>query len=92
VKMEFPRQMPDIIVANNPDLPREMPDYDYDLALRDSQLVVKGKCVDEKVRKFSSGVGAFPPEFTTVIPFQQRLAGFAHQFENKQLEVLVVKA
>jgi len=92
VKMEFPRQMPDIIVANNPDLPQEMPDYDYDLALRDSQLVVKGKCVDEKVRKVSSGVGAFPPEFTTVIPFQQRLAGFAHQFENKQLEVLVVKA
>ena len=92
VRMEFPRQMPDIIVQNSPELPREMPDYDYDLALRDSQLIVKGKCLDDKVRKISSSVGAFPPEFTTVIPFQQRLAGFAHQFENKRLEVLLVKA
>jgi NAD-dependent dihydropyrimidine dehydrogenase PreA subunit len=91
VRMEFPRQMPDIIVQNSPELPREMPDYDYDLALRDSQLIVKGKCLDDKVRKISSSVGAFPPEFTTVIPFQQRLAGFAHQFENKRLEVLLVK-
>jgi len=92
VRMEFPREMPDIIVANSSELPREMPDYDYDLALRDSQLIVKGKCLDDKVRKISSSVGAFPPEFTTVIPFQQRLAGFAHQFENKLLQVLLVKA
>jgi len=92
VRMEFPREMPDIIVANSPELPREMPDYDYDLALRDSQLIVKGKCLDDNVRKISSSVGAFPPEFTTVIPFQQRLAGFAHQFENKRLDVLLVKA
>jgi hypothetical protein len=37
-------------------------------------------------------VGAFPPEFTTVIPFEQRISGFAHHFENKLLEVLLVKA
>jgi NAD-dependent dihydropyrimidine dehydrogenase PreA subunit len=92
VRMEFPRQMPEIVLANNPEMTREMPDYDYDLALRDSQLIVKGKCLDDKVRKISSSVGAFPPEFTTVIPFQRRLAGFAHQFENKLLEVLLVKA
>lgn len=92
IKMEFPRRMPDIVVANRSELPEEMPDYDYDLVMRDDQLIVKGKCIDEKVRKISSGVGAFPPEFTTVIPFRQRLAGFAHQFENKLLEVLLVKA
>ncbi|HSK29715.1 MAG TPA: YfhL family 4Fe-4S dicluster ferredoxin [Candidatus Limnocylindria bacterium] len=92
VRIEFPRRMPEILVANSPELSQEMPDYDYDLALRDSQLIVKGKCLDDKVRKISSSVGAFPPEFTTVIPFQQRLAGFAHQFERKLLEVLLVKA
>jgi hypothetical protein len=90
--MEFPRWMPYIGVASRDQMPDEMPDYDYDLALKDGQLVVKGKCLDDKVRKISSSVGAFPPEFTTVIPFRQRIRGFAHQFENKLLEVLLVKA
>jgi hypothetical protein len=92
LRMQFPRWMPDIGVASRAQLPDEMPDYDYDLALKDGQLVVKGKCVDEKVRKISSSVGAFPPEFTTVIPFQQRIKGFAHQFDNKLLEVFLLKA
>ena len=92
VSMEFPRWMPDIGIASREQLPDEMPDYDYDLALQDSQLVVKGKCTDENVRKISASVGAFPPEFTTQIPFQARISGFAHHFENKLLKVLVVKA
>src|SRR5262245_16677853 len=92
MRMEFPRRVPDIGIASREQLPDEMPDYDYDLALQDSQLVVKGKCTDEKVRKISASVGAFPPEFTTSIQFQQRINGFAHHFENKLLEVLLVKA
>ncbi|HYA28795.1 MAG TPA: hypothetical protein VEI95_08255, partial [Acidobacteriota bacterium] len=92
VRLEFPRWIPYIGVASREQIPDEMPDYDYDLDLKDGQLVVKGKCLDEKVRKISSSVGAFPPEFTTVIPFRQRISGFAHQFGNKLLEVLLVKA
>jgi len=83
--------MPDIGIASRDQLPDEMPDYDYDLVLQDGHLIVKGKCTDEKVRKISSSVGAFPPEFTTVIPFRQPIAGIAHQFEDKLLQVLVVK-
>jgi hypothetical protein len=92
VRMEFPRRMPDIGIASRAQLPDEMPDYDYDLVLQDGQLIVKGRCTDENVRKISSSVGAFPPEFTTVIPFRHRITGIAHQFQNKVLEVLVVKA
>jgi hypothetical protein len=92
VRLQFPRWIPEIGIASREQLPDEMPDYDYELALKDSQLIVKGKCPDENVRKISSSVGAFPPEFTTVIPFRERVAGFAHQFENKLLEVLLVKA
>lgn len=92
VRMEFPRWIPDIGIVSRTQLPDEMPDYDYDLLLQDEQLVVKGKCSDEKVRKISSSVGAFPPEFTTVIPFRDRIIGLAHHFENKLLEVLLVKA
>jgi hypothetical protein len=68
-----------------------MPDYDYDLALRDSDLVIKGRCADEKLRKISSSIGAFPPEFTTVIPLNQPVSGFTHKFDNKVLQVFVVK-
>lgn len=91
LKMEFPRWMPDIGVAKKPQLPEELPDYDYDLALQDGQLIVKGKCLDEQVRKISSSVGAFPPEFTTAIPLNERVVGFAHHFENKLLQVILQK-
>ena len=91
VRMEFPRWMPDIGIANREQLPDEMPDYDYDLTALDGQLIVKGKCADEKVRRISSSVGAFPPEFVTTIPLGEKSAGFVHHYENKVLEVLIAK-
>lgn len=92
LRMEFPRWLPEIGVKSRDRLADEMQDYDYDLALQDGQLVVKGRCVDEQVRKISSSIGAFPPEFTTTIPFSSRISGFAHRFNDKILEVLLVKA
>ena len=92
MRMEFPRWLPEIGVKSREQLSDEMPDYDYDLSLQDGQLIVKGKCTDENVRKISSSVGAFPPEFTSIIPFRERISGFAHQFHDKNLEVLLVKA
>jgi len=91
LKMEFPRSLPDAGFLAGPQLPREMPDYDYDLVLQNGEFVVKGRCADEQVRKISSSFGAFPPEFTTVIPLRDRVTGFAHRCENKLLEVLLVK-
>lgn len=91
LRLEFPRWLPDIGLPARSQLPDEMPDYDYDLALKDSQLIIKGKCTDERVRKISSSVGAFPPEFTTIIPLREKVVGFAHHFENKVLEVFLLK-
>jgi Fe-S-cluster-containing hydrogenase component 2 len=91
LRMEFPRWIPEIGIASRAQVPDEMPDYDYDLALKDGRFIIKGKCTEEKVRKLSSSVGAFPPEFTTVIPLQERIIGFAHHFENKLLEVFLLK-
>jgi hypothetical protein len=90
-RLEFPRWVPDIGLPSRSELPDEMPDYDYDLSLKNGQFVVKGKCMDERIRKISSSVGAFPPEFTTVIPLPEKVAGFSHKFENKRLEVLLLK-
>jgi len=92
MRMEFPRWLPEIGVKSREQLSDEMPDYDYDLSLQNGDLIVKGRCIDEKVRKISSSVGAFPPEFTSIIPFRQRISGFVHQFHDKNLEVLLVKA
>ena len=92
IRVEFPRKVPDIGLPARSEIPDEMPDYDYDLALKDGHFIVKGRCTDEKVRKISSSVGAFPPEFTTVIPLQETVEGFSHRFGNKLLEVLLLKA
>jgi hypothetical protein len=91
LRMEFPRWVPDIGLANRSQLPEEMPDYDYELALKDGHFIVKGKCIDERVRKVSSSIGAFPPEFTTIIPLKEKVSGFAQHFENKLLEVILLK-
>ena len=91
LRLEFPTQVPRLDVAFAPKLPSRMPDYDYDLVLQDGQLIVKGRVLDARVRKISSSVGAFPPEFTTVIPLQDRVFGFVHRFGNKVLDVLLVK-
>ena len=92
LRMEFPRRMPDIGLPNRLQLPDEMPDYDYDLALKNGQFIIKGKCTDERVRKISSSIGAFPPEFTTSIPLVEKVVGFAHHFDNKLLQVFLLKA
>jgi hypothetical protein len=91
LRLEFPRWIPDIGVADRAEIADEMPDYDYDLALKDGQFIIRGRCTDERVRRVSSSMGAFPPEFTTVIPLQDRIVGFVHKFENKLLEAFLVK-
>ena len=37
------------------------------------------------------GRRAFPPEFTTVIPLQESVAGFVHDFSGKRLSVFLLK-
>jgi hypothetical protein len=91
LRLEFPRRMPDIGIASRAKMPDEMPDYDYDLALHDGEFIIKGRCADENVRKISSSFGAFPPEFTTVITLKEKVVGFAHRFEDKLLEVFLLK-
>ena len=91
LRMEFPTKVPDIGLPARSALPDDMPDYDYDLVLKDGHFIVKGRVTDERIRKISSSVGAFPPEFTTVIPLQEMIEGFSHRFANKLLEILLLK-
>lgn len=91
LRLEFPREVPDIGLAVRSELPDEMPDYDYELILKDGHFIIKGRCMHEGVRRISGSVGAFPAEFTTVIPLQEGIEGFSHRCTNKILEVLLLK-
>lgn len=91
LRMEFPQKVPDVGVPGRSELPDEMPDYDYDLMVKDGHFIVKGRCSDERIRRISSSIAAFPPEFTTSIALQEKVRGFSHRFENKLLEVLLLK-
>ena len=91
LRLEFPTQVPRLGIAMTPKLPGAMPDYDYDLLLKEGQLIVRGKLPDSRIRQISSSVGAFPPEFTTVIPLQDRVYGFVHHVSSKVLDVLLLK-
>ena len=91
LRLEFPTQVPRLGISMAPRLPKSMPDYDYDLALKEGQLIVRGRLLDSRIRKISSSIGAFPPEFTTVIPLQDRVYGFAHDLRSKVLDVLLLK-
>ena len=91
LRLEFPTQVPRLGIAMAPRLPERMPDYDYDLLLKEGQLIVRGRLLDSRIRKISSSIGAFPPEFTTVIPLRERVYGFSHHLGSKVLDVLLLK-
>jgi ferredoxin len=87
LQLEFPRKVPPSGVREELGVPEEMPDYDYDIALQNGFLVVKGKVTDPTVRKIAAVSSAFPPDFTQNIKLPGRVAGFRHRFVDKSLEV-----
>jgi hypothetical protein len=91
LRLEFPTRVPEVGLPATAELPDDMPDYDYDLALKNGNFIIRGKVVDERIRRITSSVGAFPPEFTTVIALKEKVQGFSHRFGNKLLEILLLK-
>ena len=91
LEMEFPRRVPLSAVKEALGVPDEMPDYDYDLSLRNGSLTVKGKVPDPEVRKIAAFSPAFPPDFETHIRLPSPVKGFKHRFRGKDLEVALVK-
>jgi ferredoxin len=87
LRLEFPRTVPPSGIKAELGIGDEMPDYDYDIALQNGFLVVKGKVTDPNVRKVAAVSSAFPPDFTQNIKLPGRVAGFRHRFVDKTLEV-----
>ena len=92
LRVEFPRVLPPSSLADELGLPPEMPDYDYELALRDGTFEVHGRVTDPRVRKLTAVAPAFPSEFTTRVALRQPVKGFRHRYRDKMLEVILPKA
>lgn len=90
LRLEFPRRVPPSAVKEDLGIPDEMPDYDYELALANGSLVVRGKVVDPQVRKLTARGPAFPPDFSTRIDLGTPVRGFKHRYRDKTLEVVLV--
>jgi hypothetical protein len=91
IRLELPRRIPVSAAKSELGVGDEMPDYDYDLSLRDGMFVIKGKVTDPQVRKLAAVSPAFPPDFTRQIALRTPAASFKHRYRDKTLEVVVFK-
>ena len=91
-RLELPRTIPPSGVKDELGLGDEMPDYDLDISLVGGWLQVKGAVVDERLRTVAATAPAFPPNFVTRVPLGAPCAGFVQWYEDKVLEVVVLKA
>jgi ferredoxin len=89
--VEFPRHVPPSALKDELGIADEMPDYDYDLALRNGFFVVKAHVTDPNVRKLAAVSPAFPPDFMTNVELPSPVSAFKHRFRGKTLEVVLLK-
>jgi ferredoxin len=91
LRMELPRRVPVSAAKREMGIGDEMPDYEYDLSLKNGGFVVRGKVTDPQLRKLAAVSPAFPPDFTKQIELKSSAASFKHRYRNKTLEVVLFK-
>jgi ferredoxin len=91
LRMELPRRVPVSAAKREMGVGDEMPDYDYDLSLRDGNFLVRGKVTDPQIRKLAAISSAFPPDFTKQIELKSPVSSFKHRYRDKTLEVVLFK-
>ena len=91
LRMELPRRIPVSAAKREMGIGDEMPDYDYDLSLKNGSFFVKGSVADPDVRKLAAVSSSFPPDFTKRIDVGKSIASFKHRYSDKVLEVVLFK-
>ncbi len=91
ITMYFPTIVPPGELADKLGLPREMPDYDYDVALAANSLVVKGRLRDENVLKLTGIVNSFPDRFFKEFILDKPVGRFETDYKNKVLTIIAFK-
>jgi hypothetical protein len=91
VKLEMPRSMASSALRATWNLPTEMPDYDYSIALENNGLTIRASLPNEALRRLSYISTSFPADFMTRIEFSSPVDGFVHRLRAKVLEIIVLK-
>src|SRR5215472_8301219 len=91
VGLEMPRTLPASSLKRLWNLPDEMPDYDYNIALGDNVLTINASVRGEALRRLSYVSSAFPADFMTRIEFGKQVAAFKHRLRDKVMEIVVLK-
>jgi ferredoxin len=91
VRLEMPRKLPASSLKRLWNLPDEMPDYDYNIALGDNVLTIHASVRGEALRRLSYISSAFPADFMTRIEFGKQVAAFKHRLRDKVMEIVVLK-
>jgi ferredoxin len=91
VRLEMPRKLPPSSLKRLWNLPDELPDYDYSIALGDGVLTINASVRGDALRRVTYVSPAFPPDFMTRIDFDKPVASFKHRLRSKVLEVIVLK-
>ena len=92
VRLEMPRRLASSALRATWNMPGEMPDYDYTIALENNLLTVKASVPGEALRRLSYISTSFPADFMTRIEFSRLVDGFIHRLRDKVLEIIVFKS
>ena len=91
VRLEMPRKLPASSLKRLWNLPDEMPDYDYNIALLDGVLTISASVRGEALRRLCHVSASCPADFTTRIEFGKPTDAFKHRLKNKLLDIIVIK-
>jgi ferredoxin len=91
VRIEMPRKLPASSLKRLWNLPDEMPDYDYNVALLDGVLTIIASVRGEALRRLCHVSSSCPADFTTRIEFPRPVTTFKHRLKNKLLDIIVIK-
>jgi hypothetical protein len=89
VRLEMPRRLASSALRATWNMPREMPDYNYTIALTNNVLIVKASVPGDALRRLSYVSTSFPADFMTRIEFARLVDGFVHRLRDKVLEIIV---
>lgn len=91
IKMFFPTIVPPSALADKLGLPREMPDYEYDIAIEGMSLIVKGRLRDENILKLTGIVNSFPDRFFKEFILDKQIDRFESEYKDKILWITAFK-
>jgi ferredoxin len=91
IRMELPREIPPSAAKEELGFGDEMPDYDMRIAVDGNTVTISGSVADIELRKICGVSPAFPADFKTEIELPGRAGSFKYRYEDKLLELAVLK-